>query len=50
MLNGVKADSSLIVKLPGAKDKDLKNRLSLALCKAIFIKGVEVFILDPSLL
>jgi len=49
VLNGVKADSSLIVKLPGAKDEDLENRLSPALRKAIFTKGVEVFVLDPSL-
>jgi len=49
VLNSVKADSSLIVKLPGVKDEDLENRLSPALRKAIFTKGVEVFVLDPSL-
>lgn len=49
VLNSVKADSSLIVKLPRAKDKDLENRLPPALRKAIFMKGVEVFVLDPSL-
>jgi sulfite reductase (NADPH) flavoprotein alpha-component len=49
VLNSVKADSSLIVKLPGAKDEDIEKRLSPALRKAIVSKDVELFVLDPTL-
>lgn len=49
VLNNVKADSSLIVKLPGAKDEDIEKRLSPALRKIIFSKDIELFVLDPTL-
>ncbi|KAF2801074.1 hypothetical protein K505DRAFT_403647 [Melanomma pulvis-pyrius CBS 109.77] len=49
VLNNVKGDSSLIVKLPGAKDEDIEKRLSPALRKTILGKDVELFVLDPTL-
>ncbi|KAF2472521.1 sulfite reductase flavo protein component [Lindgomyces ingoldianus] len=49
VLNSVKADSSLIIKLPGAKDEDIEKRLSPALRKTILSKDVELFVLDPTL-
>lgn len=49
VLNSVKSDSSIIVKLPGAKDEDIEKRLSPALRKALVTKDVELFVLDPTL-
>ena len=49
ILNGVKADSSIIVKLPGVKDEDIEKKLSPALRKALVGKDVELFVLDPTL-
>ncbi|PVH98892.1 hypothetical protein DM02DRAFT_530288 [Periconia macrospinosa] len=49
ILNSVKADSSIIVKLPGAKNEDIEKKLSPALRKAIVDKDVELFVFDPSL-
>lgn len=49
VLNGVKGDSSIIVKLPGVKNEDIEKKLSPALRKAIVDKDVELFVLDPSL-
>ncbi|OCL09784.1 sulfite reductase flavo protein component [Glonium stellatum] len=49
VLNNVKANGSLIIKLPGVKDEDLEKRLSPTLRKDIFTKGVDVFVLDPTL-
>ncbi|KAF2870194.1 hypothetical protein BDV95DRAFT_575264 [Massariosphaeria phaeospora] len=49
VLNGVKGDSSIIVKLPGVKDEDLEKKLSPALRKDIVDKDVELFVFDPSL-
>ncbi|KAK3214568.1 hypothetical protein GRF29_19g588495 [Pseudopithomyces chartarum] len=49
ILNGVKADSSIIVKLPGAKDEDIEKKLSPALRKALVGKDVELFVFDPTL-
>jgi sulfite reductase (NADPH) flavoprotein alpha-component len=49
VLNGVKSDSSLIVKLPGVKDEDLEKKLSPAFRKALVEKDVSLFVLDPAL-
>jgi sulfite reductase (NADPH) flavoprotein alpha-component len=49
VLNGVKFDSSLIVKLPGVKDEDLEKKLSPAFRKALVEKDVSLFVLDPTL-
>ncbi|KAF2250347.1 hypothetical protein BU26DRAFT_518742 [Trematosphaeria pertusa] len=49
ILNSVKCDSSIIVKLPGVKDEDIEKKLSPALRKAIVSKDVELFLLDPTL-
>jgi sulfite reductase (NADPH) flavoprotein alpha-component len=49
VLNSVKTDSSIIVKLPGAKDEDLEKKLSPAFRKALVDKDVQLFVLDPSL-
>ena len=49
VLNSVKGDSSIIVKLPGVKNEDIEKKLSPALRKAIVGKDVELFVLDPTL-
>jgi sulfite reductase (NADPH) flavoprotein alpha-component len=49
ILNSVKPDSSIIVKLPGAKDEDLEKKLSPAFRKALVDKDVQLFVLDPAL-
>lgn len=49
ILNGVKTDSSIIVKLPGVKDEDLEKKLSSAFRKTLVSKDVELFVFDPSL-
>lgn len=49
VLNSIKADSSVIVKLSGVKDEDLEKRLSPAFRKALVDKDVQLFILDPAL-
>ncbi|KAF2259502.1 hypothetical protein CC78DRAFT_537039 [Lojkania enalia] len=49
ILNNVKGDSSIIVKLPGVKDEDIEKRLSPALRKTIVGKDVELFVFDPTL-
>lgn len=49
ILDNVKCDSSIIVKLPGVKDEDIEKKLSPALRKNIVNKDVELFVLDPTL-
>ncbi|KAF2124068.1 hypothetical protein P153DRAFT_371367 [Dothidotthia symphoricarpi CBS 119687] len=49
VLNGVKSDSSIIVKLPGVKNEDVENKLSPAFRKALVEKDVQLFVLDPTL-
>ncbi|CAI6331629.1 unnamed protein product [Periconia digitata] len=49
ILNSVKPDSSIIVKLPGVKNEDIEAKLSPALRKVIVDKDVELFVLDPIL-
>ena len=49
ILNSVKADSSIIVKLPGLKDEDVEKKLSPAFRKALVGKDVELFVFDPTL-
>jgi sulfite reductase (NADPH) flavoprotein alpha-component len=49
VLNSIKADSSIIVKLPGVKDEDLEKKLSPAFRKALVDKDVQLFVLDPAL-
>lgn len=49
VLNGVKTDSSIIVKLSGVKDEDLEKKLSPSFRKALVDKDVQLFILDPAL-
>jgi sulfite reductase (NADPH) flavoprotein alpha-component len=49
VLNSVKPDSSIIVKLPGVKNEDVEKKLSPAFRKALVDKDVELFVLDPAL-
>ncbi|PSN75559.1 hypothetical protein BS50DRAFT_568184 [Corynespora cassiicola Philippines] len=49
ILNSVKPDSSIIVKLPGVKNEDIEKKLSPAFRKALVSKDVELFVLDPTL-
>lgn len=49
VLNSLRADGSLIVKLPGVKDEDLETKLSPALRKAIVDQDIGLFVLDPTL-
>jgi len=49
VLNSVKADGSLIVKLPGVKDEELEKKLSPAFRKALVDQDVGLFVFDPAL-
>jgi sulfite reductase (NADPH) flavoprotein alpha-component len=49
VLNSVKPDGSIIVKLPGVKNEDLEKKLSPAFRKTLVDKDVELFVLDPAL-
>ncbi|CAN9124609.1 unnamed protein product [Alternaria sp. RS040] len=49
ILNSVKPDSSIIVKLPGVKNEDVEKKLSPAFRKALVDKDVQLFVLDPTL-
>ncbi|CAN9097387.1 unnamed protein product [Alternaria alternata] len=49
ILNSVKPDSSIIVKLPGVKNEDVEKKLSPAFRKAFVDKDVQLFVLDPTL-
>jgi sulfite reductase (NADPH) flavoprotein alpha-component len=49
ILNSVKPDGALIVKLPGVKDEDLEKKLSPEFRKALFGQDIELFVLDPTL-
>lgn len=49
VLNSVKPDSSIIVKLPGVKNEDIEKKLSAAFRKALVDKDVQLFVLDPAL-
>lgn len=49
ILDSVKCDSSIIVKLPGVKDEDIEKKLSPALRKTLVSKDIELFVLDPTL-
>lgn len=49
ILNNVRPDGALIVKLPGVKDEDLEKKLSPEFRKALFGKDIELFVLDPTL-
>ncbi|KAF1953094.1 sulfite reductase flavo protein component [Byssothecium circinans] len=49
VLNSVKCDSSIIVKLLGVKNEDIEKKLSPALRKAIVDKDMELFVFDPTL-
>ncbi|RYO64985.1 Sulfite reductase [NADPH] flavoprotein component [Alternaria arborescens] len=49
ILNSVKPDSCIIVKLPGVKNEDVEKKLSPAFRKALVDKDVQLFVLDPTL-
>ncbi|KAH8722916.1 hypothetical protein GQ44DRAFT_741283 [Phaeosphaeriaceae sp. PMI808] len=49
VLNSVKADSAILIKLPGVKNDMLDNKLSPTFRKALVDKDVQLFVLDPSL-
>ncbi|RAR12379.1 sulfite reductase flavoprotein component [Stemphylium lycopersici] len=49
VLNSVKPDSSIIVKLPGVKNEDMEKKLSPSFRKALVDKDVELFVFDPAL-
>ena len=49
ILNSVKPDSSIVVKLPGVKNEDIEKKLSPAFRKALVDKDVQLFVLDPTL-
>jgi len=49
VLNNLKVDSSLIVKLPGVKLEDIETKLSPAFRKTLFSRDVELFAFDPNL-
>ncbi|EMD64335.1 hypothetical protein COCSADRAFT_36914 [Bipolaris sorokiniana ND90Pr] len=49
VLNSVKPDGSIIVKLPGVKNEDIEKKLSPAFRKTLVNKDIELFVLDPAL-
>ncbi|KAI4606976.1 hypothetical protein J4E83_009731 [Alternaria metachromatica] len=48
VLNSVKPDSSIIVKLPGVKNEDIEKKLSPAFRKALVDKDIQLFVLDSA--
>jgi sulfite reductase (NADPH) flavoprotein alpha-component len=48
VLDSVKPDSSIIIRLPGFKNEDVEKKLSPAFRKALVDKDVELFVLDPA--
>ncbi|EOA88102.1 sulfite reductase [NADPH] flavoprotein component [Exserohilum turcicum] len=49
ILNSVKPDGSIIIKLPGVKNEDIEKKLSPAFRKALVSKDIELFVFDPTL-
>ncbi|CBX96192.1 hypothetical protein IAQ61_001366 [Plenodomus lingam] len=49
VLNSLRADGSLIIKLPGVKDEELESKLSPAFRKALVDQDVSLFVYDPAL-
>lgn len=49
VLKNVKDGGKLIIKLPGAKDEDLEKKLAAHLRNDIKFRGLQLFILDPTL-
>ena len=47
IVNGLKDGGKIILKLPGVKDDDLENKLSVDLRRALAAKNVKLYILDP---
>lgn len=49
ILQNVKSGGKIIIKLPGVKDEDLEKKLSAIVRQDIQLKGIELFVLDPTL-
>ncbi|KAI9689632.1 MAG: hypothetical protein M1820_010153 [Bogoriella megaspora] len=49
VLQSMKDDSTLILRLPGAQDEDLEGKLSPTVRKGIAAKRLHLFLLDPFL-
>jgi sulfite reductase (NADPH) flavoprotein alpha-component len=49
VLNSVKPDGSIIVKLPGVKNEDIEKKLSPAFRKVLVERDIQLFALDPTL-
>jgi sulfite reductase (NADPH) flavoprotein alpha-component len=49
VLKSLKSGGKLMVKLAGFKEEDLEKKLSAVLRREIQAKGVELYVLDPSL-
>ena len=47
VLDSLKADGKVVLKLPGVKDDDLENRLPAEFRKAIQAKAAQLYIYDP---
>ena len=47
ILNNMKDESILLLRLPGVKDEDLEKKLPLALRKGLVSKKIRLFVLDP---
>ena len=47
VLNGLKAEGKIILRLPGVKDDDLEKRLPIGFRKALSAKAVHFYIVDP---
>jgi sulfite reductase (NADPH) flavoprotein alpha-component len=49
IVKSVTAGGKLVLKLPGVKDEDLEKKLPVFVRTEIKFKGIQLFILDPSL-
>jgi len=49
ILKNIKTGGRLIIKLPGVKDEDLEQKLPTSFRNDLKFKGIQLFILDPTL-
>ena len=47
ILNGLKADGKVLLRLPSVKDEDLEGKLPLEIRKGLAMKSAHLYILDP---
>ncbi|KAF2760355.1 sulfite reductase-like protein alpha subunit [Pseudovirgaria hyperparasitica] len=48
ILNTLKLNATLVIKLPGVKDEDLEKKIPAVVRKAIVSKNINLFVYDPT--